>query len=57
VERRCAYCEVKMGQNCLLLKGVNEILPPLFFCEETRSRCYGRTAALRLNVQPCDDEN
>jgi hypothetical protein len=29
-----------------------------FFLEGPRSRCYGRTAALRLLVQPCDeDEN
>jgi hypothetical protein len=29
----------------------------IFFCEEgPRSRCYDRTAALRLIVQPCDEE-
>ena len=29
-----------------------------FFCGEgPRSRCYGRTAALRLIVQPCDEED
>jgi hypothetical protein len=28
-----------------------------FFCSEgPRSRCYGRTAALRLIVQPCDED-
>jgi hypothetical protein len=28
-----------------------------FFCDEgPRSRCYGRTAALRLIVQPCDED-
>jgi hypothetical protein len=28
-----------------------------FFGDEgTRSRCYGRTAALRLIVQPCDED-
>jgi hypothetical protein len=28
-----------------------------FFCGEgPRSRCYGRTAALRLIVQPCDED-
>jgi hypothetical protein len=28
----------------------------VFFCGEgPRSRCYGRTAALRLIVQPCDE--
>jgi hypothetical protein len=26
-----------------------------FFIEGPRSRCYGRTAALRLIVQPCDE--
>ena len=26
-----------------------------FFLEGPRSRCYGRTAALRLIVQPCDE--
>jgi hypothetical protein len=27
------------------------------FCGEgPRSRCYERTAALRLNVQPCDED-
>jgi hypothetical protein len=24
--------------------------------EEPRSRCYGRTAALKLFVQPCDED-
>ena len=29
----------------------------VFFCGEgPRSRCYGRTAALRLIVQPCDED-
>jgi hypothetical protein len=29
----------------------------IFFCgEETRSRSYGRTAALRLIVQSCDED-
>jgi hypothetical protein len=27
-----------------------------FFCERPRSRSYGRTAALRLLVQPCDED-
>jgi hypothetical protein len=28
-----------------------------FFCGEgLRSRCYGRTAALTLFVQPCDED-
>ena len=28
-----------------------------FFCGEgPRSRCYGHTAALRLIVQPCDED-
>jgi hypothetical protein len=29
----------------------------IFFCEGPRSRCYGRTAALRLIVQPCDEND
>jgi hypothetical protein len=29
-----------------------------FFCGEgPRSRCYGRTSALRLIVQPCDEDD
>jgi hypothetical protein len=28
----------------------------IFFGEGPRSRCYGRTAALRLIVQPSDEE-
>ena len=28
----------------------------LFCGEGPRSRCYGRTAALRLIVQPCDED-
>jgi hypothetical protein len=28
-----------------------------FFFEWPRSRCYGRTAALRLIVQPCDGDD
>jgi hypothetical protein len=32
-------------------------LPSTFFCGEgPRSRCYGRTAALRLIVQPCAED-
>jgi hypothetical protein len=27
------------------------------FGEGPRSRCYGRTAALRLIVQPCDEDD
>jgi hypothetical protein len=27
-----------------------------FFCEGPRTRCYRRTAALRLIVQPCDED-
>jgi hypothetical protein len=29
----------------------------IFFCEGPRSRCYGRTAALRFIVQPCDEDD
>ena len=30
----------------------------VFFCGEgPRSRCYGRTAVLRLIVQPCDEDD
>jgi hypothetical protein len=28
----------------------------IFFSEGPRSRCYGSTAALRLIVQPCDED-
>jgi hypothetical protein len=28
-----------------------------FFMKDPRSRCYGRTAALRLIVQPCDEDD
>jgi hypothetical protein len=32
--------------------------PKIFFSGETsRCRCYGRTAALRLIVQPCDEDD
>jgi hypothetical protein len=27
----------------------------VFYGEGPRSRCYGRTEALRLTVQPCDE--
>ena len=27
-----------------------------FYGEGSRSRCYGRTAALRFIVQPCDED-
>jgi hypothetical protein len=38
---------------------INIKIPEIrFFCGEgPRSRCYGRTAALRLIVQPCDEED
>jgi hypothetical protein len=29
----------------------------LIIIEGPRSRCYGRTAALRLIVQPCDEDD
>jgi hypothetical protein len=29
----------------------------LCVCEGPRSRCYGRTAALKLIVQPCDEDD
>jgi hypothetical protein len=29
----------------------------VFLIEGPRSRCYGRTAALRLIVQPCDEND
>jgi hypothetical protein len=29
----------------------------LFLIEGPRSRCYGRTAARRLIVQPCDEDD
>jgi hypothetical protein len=37
----------------------NNALQPFFFLngEGPRSRCYGRTTALRLFVQPYDDED
>jgi hypothetical protein len=31
--------------------------PSFLFCKGPRSRCYGRTAALRLIVQPCDEDD
>ena len=31
--------------------------PIYFFLELPRSRCYGRTAALRLILQPCDEDD
>jgi hypothetical protein len=32
-------------------------VPLVFFCGEgPRSRCYGRTAALSVIVQPCDED-
>ena len=36
----------------------NQCSDSLFFCgsEGSRSRCYGPTAALRLIVQPCDED-
>jgi hypothetical protein len=33
------------------------ILDSLFFGKGPRSRFYGRTAALRLIVQPCDEDD
>jgi hypothetical protein len=36
---------------------VLHVLCFVLFCGEgPRSRCYGRTAALRLIVQPCDED-
>jgi hypothetical protein len=29
----------------------------VFFFEGPRNRCYGRTAALKLIVQPCDEDD
>ena len=42
--------------QCLLI--MTDALLPTFFCGEgPRSRCYKRTAALRLIVQPCDEDD
>jgi hypothetical protein len=36
----------------------NDLRDLPFFCGEgPRSKCYGRTAALRLIVQPCDEDD
>jgi hypothetical protein len=37
--------------------GVLKIIFPLFGGEGPRSICYGSTAALRLIVQPCDEDD
>ena len=53
--------------NLFFYKSFKKVLPYWFtgllfsavelflFTEEHRSRCYGRTSALRLIVQPCDE--
>jgi hypothetical protein len=38
----------------LLRRHAQSVLPHFDFFKGPRSRCYGRTAALRLIVQPCD---
>ena len=39
------------GKAAMMWRGV------FFGGEGPRSRCYGRTAALRLIVQPCDEDD
>jgi hypothetical protein len=39
------------------LRGQLSAPEAFFFCGEgPRSRCYGRTAALKLIMQPCDED-
>jgi hypothetical protein len=67
---RCCYWinkfkkYIKLGLNCKFSclgccsKQVSQCLPWVFFCGEgPRSRCYGRSAALRLIVQTCDEDD
>jgi hypothetical protein len=54
---------MKLALDCVqwrafLLAMLNPLILLVFFiCEGPRSRCYGRTAALRLIVQPCDKDD
>jgi hypothetical protein len=48
---------VEPGYNDIGLYDTSPITSDFFLCSEgPRSRCYGRTAALRLIVQPCDED-
>jgi hypothetical protein len=40
----------------MALLGEKQSCDFFFFCEGPRSWCYGRTAALRLFVQPYDED-
>jgi hypothetical protein len=42
--------------NAQITKKVQSALYFFLVGEGPRSRCYGRTAALRLIVQPCDED-
>jgi hypothetical protein len=45
---------------CVVYVGAEEVASSFFFWgggEGPRSRCYGRTAAIRLIVQPCDEDD
>jgi hypothetical protein len=44
-------------QHTVITCWFSVVLLKYFLCGEgPRSRCYGRTAALRFNVQPCDED-
>ena len=46
------------GGTIFLHNAVKKLPGDIFFCGEgPRSRCYGRTAVLRLIVQPCDEDD
>jgi hypothetical protein len=48
----CCFDILFTGASCDILK------QHAFFCGEgSRSRCYGRTAALRRTVQPCHEDD
>jgi hypothetical protein len=70
-EKECVYCTVRTGSlnirstHTVYLYVLNRsqkkqrLLPSTAFFfsgEGPCSRCYGRTAALRLLVQPCDED-
>jgi hypothetical protein len=58
LEGKAKYCVLSCISSTIFSPTMCRILLPFFFSGEgPRSRRYGRTAAVRLLVQPCDEDD
>jgi hypothetical protein len=55
----CMRSDPSVTRMLCILRGFFAWRQPIYiiFFDGPRSKCYGRTAALRLIVQPCDEDD